>query len=660
MNYTKLAEQFICKMVAPLALAFVACSNGDDKSVAGGSAEETGVYALAGRVGDVVPRTLEASRRSAEVQKVVELSETQNSSRDSSVAKQAYMGTLFATKGTVVSIYELDSLTLEKTGRYYADTIDNDSGKFSFENIELASPYVLIETLDSCETADCSERGAWYMRPHFEIHVEYPCFKLDDGSESSGCKVPEKISKFPLQLSAIVDLRKLDVVSVNSLTDAKVPLLKKYIADGLSFDEAGRKAEQEILDFLGVYDELKNFEKVDDEESELAFVRELALIVAKSAYDVRFDLENGDIDLYFSPSGWYSGQGKEIEKVYRNAIKIIDYKLGFLARHNDLGRCTDSRENETAVVEGLHDSLSLVCRSGKWSLGFKSVQYTVGTMTDGRGGKTYKTVTYGFGGTTQTWMAENLNFAGATSTGVDSALKANLSGRTTCAAGDENCEVFGRNYEWIAAMNIANDDIKIFLERRVPGSKDDTTFLDRKCLDAEMEVIERCEREDENCSPFGNFICMEYSRDFACTGYESYGWTWNYADFIPQKKQNAYQGVCPDGWRIPTSEDWKTLLNNMAAQYGVDSDKAGVFLYDDVATGFGLKVTSLASESRDAYNEWDNSFVVADAPNYFAYFTINDFSSGLPLNKIKLYVYTTPAFPEPAFYTHAFVRCIKE
>jgi hypothetical protein len=53
-------------------------------------------------------------------------------------------GSLYAAKGTVVTVYELDSSSLAATGRTFVDTIDNDDGRFSFENLTLNSPYVLI------------------------------------------------------------------------------------------------------------------------------------------------------------------------------------------------------------------------------------------------------------------------------------------------------------------------------------------------------------------------------------------------------------------------------------------------------------------------------------------------------------------------------------
>jgi hypothetical protein len=122
---------------------------------------------------------------------------------------------------------------------------------------------------------------------------------------------------------------------------------------------------------------------------------------------------------------------------------------------------------------------SVVCRSGKWVLGFNKIDYTSGIMTDSRDGKTYKTVRYNWGNVSQTWMAEN------------------ILGDTT----------------WNVAMDV-----------------EDTVGLDL----------------------------------------------------------SNHQGVCPDGWRIPTLNDWHVLLQNMGEQYGVAYDKVVPALYDEPATGFGL------------------------------------------------------------------------
>ena len=60
------------------------------------------------------------------------------------------------------------------------------------------------------------------------------------------------------------------------------------------------------------------------------------------------------------------------------------------------------------------------------------------------GGRTYKTVTIG----TQTWMAENLNYA-------DSTAMPNLKGNSWCYENSaDSCAKYGRLYTWTGAMNI--------------------------------------------------------------------------------------------------------------------------------------------------------------------------------------------------------------
>ncbi len=130
-----------------------------------------------------------------------------------------------------------------------------------------------------------------------------------------------------------------------------------------------------------------------------------------------------------------------------------------------------------------------------------SVSY--GEMTDGRDGKTYRTLNIAG----RTWMAENLNFA-------DSSKLPILEGNNRCYDDDPGeCEAFGRLYSREAALN-----------------------------------------------------------DSRCTCYNG---------TCPSMSGNV-QGVCPDGWHIPSKSEAEQLANlngnqaiSLNSSYGWDADHRG-------------------------------------------------------------------------------------
>jgi uncharacterized protein (TIGR02145 family) len=134
---------------------------------------------------------------------------------------------------------------------------------------------------------------------------------------------------------------------------------------------------------------------------------------------------------------------------------------------------------------------------------------------------------------------------------------------------------------------------------------------------------------------------------------------------MADKNKDDYQGVCPDGWRIPTADDWKKLLQIMGDAYGVDSLESGVVLYDDEATGFGMEkvVEEIFVEEETGWmsisSSWWIQFIVADAPIYSL--TFYGKNAGMPLNMLGVGVGPETTFFTPVdnFYS-AFVRCIKK
>jgi uncharacterized protein (TIGR02145 family) len=597
MNYSKISGQPVCKMAMLLAFMFAACSETDSvNNFAGGTVEETGVYALVGQVGDIYPKLLQ----------IVDSTESGNGEF------QTVGNSVYANKGTVVTVYELDSLTLEKTGRFFADTVDNDSGYFAFDQLALSSPYVLIETLDSCYTKHCDERGLQY----------YYANVVQDSSV-----------KYLNEQIAIVDLRKMKELSVNSLTTEKISLVQQYFSEGMSFAAASKKAEEDILESLGVYENLGSFESLNADESELPYI---VVLKQQSLYFKefpRFDrfLFDWKGNFVYAPQSSFAAFGNEIEQSYLNTIKMYNYLVEFIAHDANLGKCDESREDETSFLKiGSRFELPLVCRSGKWQDGFKKMDYTKGEMVDSRDGQKYKTVTYNFGKVSQTWMAENLNFKDAEP--------------SKCWKYDPDCQ-YGRLYDWGVAMDVDNGAARLIgLDTR----SNDTVY-NKSLAEWEKEFfeIEHCWYENSGCyydklyevrtgdenepvklvtgEDSKNFLSIDGFCASVAAGYPSYNMSVQneqgnsrsaigycdakypesayafYLDYMkPELKTESasYQGVCPDGWRIPNVQDWSTLIENIADvygirdeiksnDYGVQSDNLGSILNDDYAAGFG-------------------------------------------------------------------------
>ena len=604
MNYSKFSGQFVCKMAMLLAFMFAACSETDSgNNVAGGTVEETGVYALVGQVGDIYP-------------KLLQMADSDGVAEESS----RYEGSVFAVKGSVITVYELDSLTFDTTGCSFVDTVDNDEGRFAFETLTLNSPYVLIEKQEPYDSVG--------------VHVVLGEEKLDTTVKYRTFK-------------SVIDLRQTQSVSVNSLTSAKIPLLREFIADGKTFVEANRMAEREILEGFGIYEDLGAFETLNEENSELPYV---SALVWYDDLNLRFYIEMEEkFILYASPKN-FVGKGKLVERYYKNSLKMIDYEIGYAAKLNGLEQCTESRENDVGKIKGRKNGtfFDVVCRSGRWTMGFKSIEHTNGTMVDNRDGKEYKTVTYNWGDGTQTWMAENLDF-----TDVDGA---------SCvqSLGEPDCELYGREYPWLAAMKINFDDLKVYSV----SAKGDTVFMTKECVDAFW-------LEENPCDTL--FFDVVDS-----TNGDTYTRNWysNFADIVEKSNVNSYQGICPDGWRMPTSNDWASLLRHLGNQYGVGYGDVVPVLYDEVATGFGLNSSVLLSYD-DLFNvvryrrgSFYNSFLVVDEPWFvvelfngyrFSGLGLDEKSSGTHafVNNLERYSYDPDIMNPYDPYGSASVRCIK-
>jgi uncharacterized protein (TIGR02145 family) len=207
---------------------------------------------------------------------------------------------------------------------------------------------------------------------------------------------------------------------------------------------------------------------------------------------------------------------------------------------------------------------------------------------------------------------------------------------------DATCRKLGR-YVWLHAMDIGLDDVNMFWIRWQGG--DTVSYQDcLKVFSGDLDSVVPG-------------TCMQGSLG----GH----WDYVYTNPLLRSNLNAHQGICPDGWRIPTTNDWRTLLQNLGELYGVDYVKAAPVLYDETATGFGLYSTHkglvVDNEGRVVVSQngvFNDMFVVTDehlsrVQFFGGYSTGIGFGFGMTENQYEESYFNIPPLDKLN------VRCIK-
>jgi uncharacterized protein (TIGR02145 family) len=170
----------------------------------------------------------------------------------------------------------------------------------------------------------------------------------------------------------------------------------------------------------------------------------------------------------------------------------------------------------------------------------------------------------------------------------------------------------------------AEDDYECMNEQdRVRNYCDSIYILSCVPKDAEAEKIcvntemEACDSGDYKCEKKAVMKCDSLYGDVCGKGVND--WTYGLTEYMSDRNKDSYQGVCPEGWRIPTVNDWNSLLQMIGGQYGVESKKIALALFGEDATGFGIEkdVDELWVDVEDqrisVSSSWWTQFLVADA-----------------------------------------------
>ncbi|MBR4786174.1 MAG: hypothetical protein IK012_13125 [Fibrobacter sp.] len=519
-----------------LASMFAACS--DDKPVTGGSAEETGIMA-----------ELENITVTGNAYCAVQVAAGEDSSGQSGFVLEGFKAR------TVVWLDELDSNTFLETGNTFVDTIWNDGEEYKFENITLRSPYVQIRVF---------------------------------GRSLSGVNG---------RMQAIADVRKTKNINVSILTTMKNAELRYLAAEGVDHAELGSRSERELLDAFGITDTIASFEEKESlQNRNYVLLNAVMKILVGGSYgdpiewytvdSLKSSLRRTGTLEGLDQETWARVKKRTVDELfdYREIAHIghdvwgkvklaeltipvewtrdyVRYIAGILAALSGEGLCVESREGDVMELDVL--GTMLVCRSGSWRLEYgekDGAAPVYGSMTDSRDGRTYKTVTYDIGGKSYTWMAENLRYD---------------DGVGHCYKGESSyCDVYGRFYTWREALAL-DTSIKWSMEACLEHYRQE--YAEEMTADSiEYYMAEFALWCEEKIDESGDYSLYNYSKAL---------------ELIDSVN---LQGVCPDGWRVSTGEDWKKLEKYVVDKYGVPHEDAMQYLYrseyTDGPLGFGIQL----------------------------------------------------------------------
>lgn len=417
----------------------------------------------------------------------------------------------------------------------------------------------------------------------------------------------------------IVDIRESKTFAVDKKTYFESIRALYLMKSGMNFTEAKKQASKEVLEMFGsfadVFDKsetenvqdpnyriymafIENFMKYTTEDTVVAKIEKCGNLTCGTEFlKTRFLTESLNM---LNDLGWTMTRAEndgdldqyallEVERARRNLLFL---RL-FVANLLDAGLCT--AENEGKAFEILDKNIMLTCRSEGWEFSYKEMKHSMGTMTDERDGKTYKTVTYDINGKTQTWLAERLDYNASEL-------------QVPCESRMSGCGMY-------------NVGSAFSLDSSIIESKE-------ACIQRYLKDCSECEKSDFEV------VCEEgYERRLDTLKYRQH------MDSVMVEK-GVYQGVCPNGWHIPTRGEMDSLLDYMVEWYNPTVPKKYENIDRKEFVGDYLHRTFLGDPTGFGLTSDEYDFYVVDERNRacFAkdrYYCYGDVFPGVPDSYVR-------------------------
>lgn len=234
-------------------------------------------------------------------------------------------------QGSVITVFELNKLQ-EPTGRTFLTTIEDNSGAFSLNNIELESNYVQLKA------------DGFYF------------------NERSG-----ELSNAQLTLQGISSISNSNTININILTHLEKGRIETLIDQGLPFEEAKHQAQQELLNMFAIElpdirdSELLDISKINDDNGALLAI---SVIVQGFRSDAEFSEILASIIQDFKPDG--SLDDETLQSNLINHAKVLssaDIRSNLENRYASLGVAANIPDFEKYLSNFIDNSGYLITNS---------------------------------------------------------------------------------------------------------------------------------------------------------------------------------------------------------------------------------------------------------------------------------------------------------
>ena len=459
-------------------------------------------------------------------------------------------------KGTTVTLYELNPETFAQTGKVFTGTIDNDDGAFSLGKVELESPYVLLDAT------------GYYW------------------NEISGKNSSKMLS---LKSIALVDENKK--INVNVGTHITYQKVLGLLDAGMEFEKAKSQAETELMKAIFGEDSGIAFETASVRDNEILLAVSIMMLMNGSESDITEMMGRlasditpellvkwaDNVALKYSS---YSLARINMEKRFPNTTigPFEGYIYGFWQRVYGLEACSETTSGMLDTIRAensIYDGKILACKEYEAGSGVylwneaTDVDISTAGLEPVENGKLVKSVA----DSTKLYVFEGSAWREATDSeskvgmGCFSALKG-----TIVESDDVQyvCKKVDKSFIWKQASIRDLPKDSYFNEKVKYGSVKDKR---------DGRVYKTVEIAGKTWLAENLAYVIDKCTDSLTVGCD---YSWNIAMSFAKEDSviEDNHGICMDGWHIPDSTEWNTLveaydLEDLLSETGWSSGKNG-------------------------------------------------------------------------------------